>query len=88
MPFFLLFLPVDYFDSGESICPSKRFFDIECLGCGLTRGVMHLLHMDFVGAWEFNFLSYPIVLIGVLVWFHILGKLINRPIFTWMNKLY
>lgn len=87
-PFLLLLMPVDYFDFGTSICPSKVFLGIECLGCGLTRGVMHLIHLDFQGAWQFNKLSFLIVPMGCLFWFHILGKVLGRPWFQFFDKLY
>lgn len=54
LPTALFFLPIDYFDSGESLCPSKRFFDVECPGCGITRSGMRFIHFDFLGAWQFN----------------------------------
>jgi len=88
VPFFLLWLPADYFDKGETICPSKRFLDIECLGCGLTRACMHLIHFDFSEAWNFNKISYIIIPIGILFWFHLLGKLIKKPIFSFFDELY
>jgi hypothetical protein len=87
-PFLFLLLPINYFDFGTSICPSKVFLDIECLGCGLTRGVMHLIHLDFQGAWQFNKLSFLIVPMGCLFWFNILVKLLKRPWFQFFDKLY
>ena len=57
MPLVLLTLPADYFDNGPAICPSKRFFDIECAGCGMTRAVMHLIHFDLESAVYYNSLS-------------------------------
>ena len=87
-PFLLLLLPINYFDFGTSISPSKVFLDIECLGCGLTRGVMHLIHLDFQGAWQFNKLSFLIVPMGSLFWVHILGKVLKRPWFQFFDKLY
>ncbi|MBU3659793.1 MAG: DUF2752 domain-containing protein [Flavobacteriales bacterium] len=87
-PFFLLFLPSTYFDSGESICLSVYLFDLQCLGCGLTRGVMHLIHLDFKEAWGFNKLSFLVVPIALLFWIHLLGKLINKPYFKFFDKLY
>lgn len=53
-PVVILLLPADYFDYGPTICPSKRFFDIECFGCGMTRAVMHLVHFDFDSAIYYN----------------------------------
>jgi hypothetical protein len=87
-PFLFLLLPINYFDFGTSICPSKVFLDIECLGCGLTRGVMHLIHLDFQGAWQFNKLSFLIVPMGFLFWVNILGKVLKRPWFQFFDKLY
>jgi len=88
VPLFLIWLPADHFDHGEVICPSKRFFDVECPGCGLTRGIMHLIHFDFSAAWEFNKLSFPIFIVMGMLWFHILGKVIGREIFPFMNEWY
>lgn len=77
IPIALLILPSDFFDNGESICPSKRFLDIECLGCGLTRAVMHLIHLDFSTAWAFNKMSYVVVPLGIFYWGKNLKKVIE-----------
>jgi hypothetical protein len=74
IPVVLFFLPATYFDQGETLCPSKRFLDIECLGCGLTRGVQHFIHFDFETAWEFNKLTFLIVPLGVIYWVYVLRK--------------
>ena len=54
-PIVLWLLPVDYFnDSGGLSCPSQSLFDVECLGCGLTRAVMHFHHFEFTEAVFYN----------------------------------
>ena len=58
IPIILILLPTDFFDQGRSICLSQRIFDIECYACGLTRGIMHLIHLDFAGAYYYNVLSF------------------------------
>lgn len=69
-PIVLWVLPGDIFDNtGIEICPSKAFFDFECLGCGMTRAVMHLHHFQFQDAIFFNYgvvVIYPAL---VVVWF-------------------
>jgi hypothetical protein len=60
-PFIILILPIDFFDSGESICLSKKLAGFECYGCGLTKATMHFIHFDFKGAWEFNKLSFIVI---------------------------
>jgi Protein of unknown function (DUF2752) len=67
-PIIFLILPADYFDSGEALCPSKRFFDIECLGCGMTRAVMHLIHFDIDSALYFNALSFVVAPVLAFFW--------------------
>lgn len=37
-----------------SICQFKNLTGIDCPGCGLSRGFIHLAHGDFAGAWKFN----------------------------------
>lgn len=72
IPIVLLFLPATYFDTGETVCLSKRLLDIECLGCGLTRGIQHLIHLDFQTAWDFNKLSFvvfPLLVYLYITWF-------------------
>lgn len=67
-PVILFFLPIDFFDSGQSVCLSRVFFDMECYACGLTRAGMHLIHFDFVGAYDFNpliYLAVPAIVIGI-----------------------
>jgi hypothetical protein len=87
-PFLLFFLPVNYFDSGESICLSKKLFDIECLGCGLTRGIMHLIHLDFIDAWNYNKLSFLILPLAIFFWIYLLGKLLGKKFFVFFDKWY
>lgn len=71
-PLILWLLPIDFFDNGQFIvCYSKRYFGIECLGCGLSRAIMHFHHLDFKTAFAFNrgvVFWYP-VLVGIwLFW--------------------
>ncbi|MDI1234066.1 MAG: DUF2752 domain-containing protein [bacterium] len=67
-PIVLLLLPADFFDHGRSICLSKVFFDMSCLGCGITRAIQHLLHLDFEIAFSYNKLSVVVLPILMAVW--------------------
>jgi hypothetical protein len=61
LPAFLFLLPIDFFDSGQSVCLSVLLLDIECYGCGMTRALMHLIHFDFATAWSYNKLSFVVL---------------------------
>lgn len=49
----LVVLPlVDY--ALPTVCWSRRWFDVACPGCGLTRGLVAAMHGDFAAAWSRN----------------------------------
>lgn len=65
-PVVLLILPKEAFDEGTPTCLSVILLGQTCPGCGLTRGVMHLMHFDIESALYFNPLSF--VALPVLIW--------------------
>lgn len=46
LPFANLALP--------TVCWSRRWFDVSCPGCGLTRGLVSAMHGDLAAAWKYN----------------------------------
>lgn len=54
-PLVLICLPADLFDSSTSqLCLSQICFNRECIGCGITRAVMHFVHFEFKDAMNYN----------------------------------
>jgi Protein of unknown function (DUF2752) len=68
-PTILLILPKTFFDHGPTFCVYTLITGINCLGCGLTRACMRLIHFDFVGAWEFNKLSF--IVFPALIYYYL-----------------
>ena len=68
LPFVLILLPADFFDKGQSICISVLLLDTECYGCGMTRAIQHLIHLDFSAAAEFNKLSFIVFPMLSFLW--------------------
>lgn len=83
LPIVLIILPTDFFDYGGSICLSKSWFGIECYACGMTRATMHLIHLDFQGAWDFNKLSFLVFPLLILFWLKLLLKEFGIIILKW-----
>ena len=59
-----------YCQTGPTLCLWRRLFDIECLGCGLTRAFCFLARGRIREALEFNLMVVPafIVLAGLSAW--------------------
>ncbi len=66
----LLILPADYFDNGRATCVSVILFDVKCYGCGMTRAIQHLIHLEFKEAYKFNWLSFIVLplVISMILW--------------------
>ena len=54
LPILLFMLPKTYFDQGPTTCVYTLLTGVSCMGCGMTRACMRLIHFDIKGAWEFN----------------------------------
>ena len=68
VPIVLLVLPSDAFDTGPPLCLSMLLFKVECFSCGMTRGCMHLIHLEFDDAWYYNPLCYIVFPVLAFFW--------------------
>jgi len=66
----LLVLPGSYFDTGKPMCISVLLFNKQCYGCGMTRGIQHLIHFEFEQAYAYNKLSFVVfpLLVYMILW--------------------
>lgn len=49
-------------------CPFRLFTGLDCPGCGMTRAVHHLLHLDFPATFRFNPFVFAVVPLLAFVW--------------------
>ena len=49
------------------LCPIQAIFGVSCPGCGMMRGFLSVLRLDFVTAWHEHVLSIPLFA-GVVVY--------------------
>jgi len=78
VPFILLVMPADFFDEGQSICVSVLLAGVECYACGLTRGMMHLIHFEFAKAWEYNQLTFIVALFIFPYWLNAVYEFLGK----------
>lgn len=71
-------MPADLFDSGKSICLSVILFDLECYGCGMTRAIQHLIHLEFQEAYNYNWLSFLVLPLIIYLYINELFKVTNQ----------
>lgn len=61
----LYFLPYNIVFNSKSLCIHKNIIGFDCPGCGMTRAVYCLIHLNFIEAFKFNygvFLLFPLIL--------------------------
>lgn len=52
---------------GHTLCLFHNLFDRACYGCGMTRALFSLLHLDFGAAWGYHRLVFVVApLLGYL----------------------
>lgn len=68
-------------------CPFHAATGLWCPGCGMTRGVHHLLRGDVAGALSYN-VFVPLVVVGVAVawWSWFGGRVWSRPV-RWPSRI-
>lgn len=54
-------------ENGPSLCLFRNLFGIECLTCGVTRGVSSFFHGAFRDAWDYNPLTYAVLALYFLL---------------------
>ena len=50
-----------------TLCPVRSIFGIKCLGCGMTRGFIAIMKLDFKAAFRYNVMSLPLFA-GILLY--------------------
>lgn len=68
LPSILFFLPKTYFDTGKVKCIFTMITGQSCMGCGLTRACMRIIHLDFKSALEYNPMAFIVLPILIFIY--------------------
>jgi hypothetical protein len=64
-------MPKTYLGDTFPICLYRIILNRKCIGCGITRAVWSVLHLDFAGAYEYNkmiIVSFPLIMGCIIKW--------------------
>ena len=66
LPFAVYLLPEPWIMQGDTLCLAHNLFGVECWGCGMTRALYSVAHLDFESAWAYH--RGVVVVAPVLAW--------------------
>jgi hypothetical protein len=77
-PLLLSVFPLRFILNNKTICIWKNLFDIDCIGCGITRSILLVFHFEFSKAYECNsfvFIVFPVISI---IWTQFVLKCVDK----------
>ncbi|MDR0789189.1 MAG: DUF2752 domain-containing protein [Bacteroidales bacterium] len=77
-PFLLYLIDVDWLNEQHSVCLFQNIFGVKCWGCGITRAVLSVLHLDFAAAWQYNELVVIVFPLLAYLWLRALVRLFKK----------
>ena len=54
IPVIFYLIPYSIFEGSTTICLFKNVFGVECPGCGTTRAIHQVIHLNFANAFDLN----------------------------------
>ncbi|WP_291657792.1 DUF2752 domain-containing protein [Clostridium sp.] len=60
-PILVYLIPVSAVEKNPAPCISRLLFNVECIGCGITRACLNALHFNFAQANEYNKLVFIVL---------------------------
>ena len=65
------FAPKEYLGETYPLCLYRIVFNKKCIGCGTTRAIWSILHLDFRAAYDYNkliIIVFPLLLVCLFYW--------------------
>lgn len=68
----IIFVSIAISSKIKLVCVFKKYLNINCPGCGLTRAFKSILSFDFITATKYNVLSIPLFICMIIFIFSII----------------
>lgn len=74
LPIVFLLIPRHWIEHGPTLCLYRNLLGRECWGCGMTRALHAVAHLDFTAAWGYNRM---VVIVAPLLLYLYVGELLK-----------
>lgn len=77
---------INWLENNLLACPYKKYFDIDCMGCGMQRAFIALLKGDFVESFLFYPPLFSMIIMLLLLPLHLIFKFKHGA--AWLKYLF
>lgn len=78
LPLVAYLVPERWIMQGHTLCLVHNLFGVECWGCGMTRALYSVAHLDFAAAWEYNRAVVVVAPLMAYIWSKCIIRLIKK----------
>ncbi len=68
---------VDWLEKRMLACPSRKYFNVECPGCGFQRSCIALLKGNWLNSWHLYPATLPLLAVFIFTMLHLKFKFKN-----------
>ena len=73
-PVIVYLIPINYIEANPAPCLYRILFNMECIGCGITRACINAIHFNFEKALEYNKLVVIVLPLCIICYINFLYK--------------
>lgn len=86
----IIFVSIAISSKIKLVCVFKKYLNINCPGCGLTRAFKSILSFDLITATKYNVLSIPLFICMIIFIFSIIKDIaLNKEtIIVFLNNIF
>lgn len=86
----IIFVSIAISSKIKLVCVFKKYLNINCPGCGLTRAFKSILSFDFITATKYNVLSIPLFICMIIFIFSIIKDIVlnKETTIVFLNNIF
>jgi len=77
---------ISWLEDNLLACPYKKYFDMECLGCGMQRSFIALLKGNLIESFYYYPALIPMIIMFLFLIIHLIFKIKNGAV--WLKYLF